>query len=441
MPTTMLDARDRDLIAARDRELPISAEHVSQASRPSALRITDLRVACLDKVPFKSTIIRIETNQGLVGWGEVRDQASATYALMLKSRIIGENPCNLDRILRKIRQFGGHGRLGGGVSGVEMALMDLAGKAYGVPAYALMGGQFRDRIKCYADTPGERDPHRMAERLKGRLDAGYTMLKMDVGVDLLDEVPNALVGQSGAMIDRFTPHPFTALQISQAGVDHLVDYVRTVRAEVGYDVPIAVDHIGHVDLKSCIRIAQALEPFGLAWLEDLIPWQYTEQWKKLTDSTTTPTATGEDIYLAEGFRPLLDAGAVDVVHPDPATAGGLVETKRIGDLAEEYGVPMALHLAASPVATMACVQIAAATYNFLALEHHGADVEYWSDLVLGFDGPIIAGGYIQVPDKPGLGFDDVNLDLMRECLDQSNPIFFDDSSVWDSDVALDRTWG
>ena len=422
-------------------EIPISAQHVSQASRPSALRITDMRVACLDKVPFKSTIIRIETNQGLVGWGEVRDQASATYALMLKSRILGETPCNIDRIFRKIRQFGNHGRLGGGVSGIEMALLDLAGKAYGVPAYALMGGRFRDRIKCYADTPDERDPHRMAQRLKERVAAGYTMLKMDVGVDLLDGEPGTLVGRSDAIVDRFTPHPFTALQVSRAGVDHLAEYVRTVRAEVGYEVPIAVDHIGHVDLKSCIRIAQALEPFDLAWLEDMIPWQYTEQWKKLTSATTTPTCTGEDIYLAENFRPLLDAGAVDVVHPDPATAGGIVETKRIGDLAEEYGVPMALHLAASPIATMASVHIAAATFNFLALEHHAADIEYWSDLVVGLDNPVIQNGYIEVPETPGLGFDDVNLELMRECIDQSRPIFFEETSAWDTDRALDRTWG
>ena len=420
---------------------PISEEYVSQGSRPSALRITDMRVACLDKVPFKSTIIKIETNQGLVGWGEVRDQASASYALMLKSRILGENPCNLDRVFRKIRQFGNHGRLGGGVSGIEMALMDLAGKAYGVPAYALMGGRFRDRIKCYADTPDERDPYRMAERLQGRIDAGYSMLKMDVGVDLLYDVPGSLVGLTHAVVDRFTPHPFTGLQVSRSGVDHLVDYVRTVRAQIGDDIPIAVDHVGHVDLKSCIRIAQALEPFDLAWLEDLVPWQYTDQWAKLTRATTTPTCTGEDIYLAENFRPLLDAGAVDVVHPDPATAGGMVETKRIGDLAEEYGVPMALHLAASPIATMASVHLAAATFNFLALEHHAADIDYWSDLVTGMDTPIIQDGYITVPDKPGLGFDDVNLELMRSCIDESRPFFFEDTSDWNTDRALDRTWG
>lgn len=433
-PTTMPELERGDTV--------ISEEHVGQNSRPSALRITDMRIACLNNVPFESTIIRIDTNQGIVGWGEVRDQASATYALMLKSRIIGENPCNIDRLFRKIRQFGGHGRLGGGVSGVEMALLDLAGKAYGVPAYALMGGQFRNQIKCYADTPDERDPQLMAERLKSRIEAGYTMLKMDVGVDLLIGQPGMLVGEGGATIDRFTPHPFTGVQVSSAGIDYLVDYVRQVRDAVGYEVSIAVDHIGHTDINSCIRIAQALEPFGIAWLEDLVPWQYVSQWRRLTESTTIPTCTGEDIYLADGFRPLLDAGAIDVVHPDPATAGGMLETKRVGDLAEQYGVPMALHLAASPIATLASAHLAAATFNFLALEHHAADVPYWSDLVLGFDGPIIQNGHITLTEKPGLGFDDVNLELMRECLDPLRPIFFDDDTDdWTYDRALDRNWG
>ncbi len=179
----------------------ISEEYVSTGSRPSDLRITDVRVANLDGVPFRSSIIRIDTNQGLVGWGEVRDQASATYALMLKSRIVGENPCNLDKVFRKIKQFGYHGRQGGGVSGIEMALMDLAGKAYGVPAYALVGGKFRDTVRCYADTPSLLDPNEMGERLLERKKRGFTMLKMDVGISLLWDVPGTLVAPPGARED------------------------------------------------------------------------------------------------------------------------------------------------------------------------------------------------------------------------------------------------
>jgi L-alanine-DL-glutamate epimerase-like enolase superfamily enzyme len=418
----------------------ISEEHVSTASRPSALRITNLRVANLHGVPFHSSIIRIDTNQGLVGYGEVRDGASASYALMLKSRVVGENPCNLDKIFRKIKQFGHHGRQGGGVSGIEMALMDLAGKAYGVPAYALIGGRFRDRVRCYADTPSVPDPHQMGERLLQRRRRGFTMLKMDVGIRLLWDVPGALIAPPGAREDTTTMHPFTGIQVTPRGVDHLAEYVATVRSVVGDDIALAADHFGHIALDSCIRIARALEPFTLAWIEDLIPWQYTDQWRQLTEAVAVPTCTGEDIYLLEGFKPLLDSGAVRVVHPDPATSGGIAETKRLGDYAQERGVAMALHLAASPIATMACVHLAAATENFLALEHHAADVPFWSELVTGLPRPLIQDGFITVPDTPGLGFAGIDEELFHRHLDPRCPVFFTETTAWDAESSHDRLW-
>jgi L-alanine-DL-glutamate epimerase-like enolase superfamily enzyme len=418
----------------------ITEEHVSTSSRPSDLRITDLRVANLTGVPFRSSIIRIDTNQGLAGYGEVRDQASATYALMLKSRLVGENPCNVGKIFRKIKQFGHHGRQGGGVSGVEMALTDLAGKAYGVPAHALLGGKFRDRIRCYADTPSLPDPHAMGARLLERGNRGFTMLKMDVGVDLLWDVPGALIAPPGAREDLATMHPFTGIQVTAKGIDHLASYVDTVRSVVGYDVALAADHFGHIALDSCIRIGRALEPFTLAWIEDLIPWQFTDQWRQLTEAVAVPTCTGEDIYLTEGFKPLLDAGAIRVVHPDPATSGGIAETKRLGDYAQERGVGMALHLAASPIATMACVHLAAATENFLALEHHAADVDFWSDLVTDLPRPLIQDGSIAVPETPGLGFGDINEELFRRQLDPRDPVYFADSGHWDGESSHDRLW-
>jgi L-alanine-DL-glutamate epimerase-like enolase superfamily enzyme len=418
----------------------VTEEHVSTASRPSALRITDLRVANLHGVPFRSSIIRIETNQGLVGYGEVRDQASATYALMLKSRLVGENPCNVDKVFRKIKQFGFHARQGGGVSGVEMALMDLAGKAYGVPAYALVGGQFRDSIRCYADTPSVPDPHEMGQRLLERKQRGFTMLKMDLGVNLLWDVPGTLIAPPGARETTTVMHPFSGIQVTAKGVDHLASYVETVRGVIGYDVALAADHFGHIALDSCIRIGRALEPFTLAWIEDLIPWQFTDQWRQLTEAVAVPTCTGEDIYLTEGFKPLLDAGAVRVIHPDPATSGGITETKRLGDYAQERGVAMALHLAASPIATMACVHLAAATENFLALEHHAADVPFWSDLVTDLPRPLIRDGHIAVPDTPGLGFGDINEELFMAQLDPRDPVFFAESAHWDTESSHDRLW-
>ena len=413
---------------------------INTRTRSSELRITDLRVANLNGVPFRSSIVRIDTNQGITGYGEVRDGASKTYALMLKHRLVGENPCNVDKLSRMVKQFGHHGRQGGGVSGVEMALMDLAGKAYDVPVYALMGGKFRDRVLCYADTPSCESPNQMAERLVERRERGYKWLKMDVGTNLLWDVPGALIAPPGARDDNTTMHPFTGIQVTSRGIERLVDYVATVRATLGYDIPLAIDHLGHMGLDSCLRLGHAFEPFTLAWIEDLLPWQLTEQWKQLTARINTPTCTGEDIYLKENFRPLLEQGAVRVVHPDPATAGGIVETKKIGDLAQEHGVPMALHLAASPIATLASVHIGVATENFLVLEHHAADVAHWDELVTGLDIPLVQDGYISVPEAPGLGFADINEELFRQFLDPSDPAFFAETSTWDKEVSHDRLW-
>lgn len=415
-------------------------DHVSQGSRPSDLKITDLRIATLVGVPFRSSIIRIDTNQGITGYGEVRDGASKVYALMLKRQLLGENPCNVDKLFRKIKQFGHHGRQGGGVCGVEMALMDLAGKAYGVPAYQLAGGKFRDKVLCYADTPGSRDPKEMGERLRERRERGYQFLKMDVGIGLLRDVEGALIAPPGALESRDVMHPFTGIQVTPVGIEALVEYVSVVRSVVGYDVPLAVDHFGHIAIDSCIRIGQALEPFTLAWLEDMVPWQLTAQWRQLTDTLTTPTCTGEDIYLAENFKPLLENQAIRVVHPDPATSGGILETKKLGDLAQEHGVAMALHMAATPIATLAAAHIGAATENFLVLEHHAADIPWWSDLITGLPSPLVEDGHITVPDKPGLGFDDINEDLIREHLDPADQGFFADTSDWDAERVNDRLW-
>ena len=180
---------------------PASLEqNVNTNSRPSDLRITDMVTITLSGLPMSPcTIIRIDTNQGISGYGEVRDGASKTYALMLKSRIVGENPCNIDKIFRKIKQFGFHARQGGGVCAVEMALFDLAGKAYGVPAYQLAGGKFRDKILCYADTPSRKDPGEMVEQLKIRLGQGYKFLKMDVGIDLVSDIPGTINAPPGMM--------------------------------------------------------------------------------------------------------------------------------------------------------------------------------------------------------------------------------------------------
>ncbi|MCU0502567.1 MAG: mandelate racemase/muconate lactonizing enzyme family protein [Anaerolineae bacterium] len=410
-------------------------------SHPSQLRITDMRIANIVGAPFRATIIRIDTNQGLSGYGEVRDGASATFALLLKSRILGENPCNVDRIFRRIKQFGHHARQAGGVTAVEMALMDLAGRAYGVPAYQLAGGKFRDRVLCYCDTPTEQDGTAMGRRLLERMGHGYRFLKMDVGIGLLEGIPGTLIAPPGMLQTREIQHPFAGIQVTEKGIGVLSDYVAAVREVIGAEVPLAADHFGHIGLESCIRIGQALDRFTLAWYEDMIPWQYTDQYVALSRAVRTPICTGEDIYLKEGFKPLLEARGVAVIHPDLATSGGILETKKIGDLAQEHGVAMAMHMAASPIATLASVHCAAATENFLVLENHASDVPWWDDLVTGLPRPLVQDGHIAVPETPGLGFTGINEALLREHLDPSAPIFFDTSTdQWNSERSWDRLW-
>jgi len=171
-------------------------KNVNTNSSPSELKITDLRVATVVKAPFSCPIIRIDTNQGVYGLGEVRDGASPTYALMLKSRIAGENPLEIDRIFRKIKQFGGHARQAGGVCAIEMALWDIAGKVYNAPVYAMLGGKFRDKIRVYADTTESKDPRIYAQRMKERKEVkGLTWLKMDLGVDLVSDKPGTVTAR------------------------------------------------------------------------------------------------------------------------------------------------------------------------------------------------------------------------------------------------------
>ena len=226
---------------------------------------------------------------------------------------------------------------------------------------------------------------------------GYTFLKMDVGINLL-------AGQQGVITaplgfnwsgDRMTPHPFTAIQLTDKAIEHLVEYVAAVREAIGYSVPLAADHFGHFSVNDAIRLGRALMPYQLAWLEDLVPWQYTELWKQITSAIEVPTLTGEDIYLKEEFIKLIDAHAVDLVHPDLASAGGILETKKIGDYAEERGVGMAMHFAGTPISFMANVHCAAATQNVIALEHHGIDVPWWEDIVTGLEKPLVKAGFVR----------------------------------------------
>jgi L-alanine-DL-glutamate epimerase-like enolase superfamily enzyme len=415
--------------------------NVKRASEPSALKITDLRVAIVEKAPMTCPIIRLDTNQGISGYGEVRDGASDTYALFLKSRLLGENPCHVDMVFRKIKQFGGPARQAGGVCGIEMACMDLAGKAWGVPAWQMLGGRFRDRVRLYADTTETDDPQEQGRRLKERMDRGITFLKQDFGINLLHDKPGMLSKPVGLTFSasQSIMHPFTGIEITDKGVAFLSDWIAAIREVIGMEVPLASDHYGHIGVNSCIRLARAMERHQMAWMEDMVPWQFGQLLKEIKDQVNVPILTGEDIYLKEPFVELIRMGAVDMIHPDLASSGGLIETKKIGDVAQEHGVAMAMHFAGTPVSFMANVHCAAATENFVALEHHSLDVPWWEQLVTTGDGkPLVDRGFALVPDSPGLGIE-LNETAVRQHLRPGSG-YFDATPQWDKERSWDRTW-
>jgi L-alanine-DL-glutamate epimerase-like enolase superfamily enzyme len=417
---------------------------VNSNSSPSTLKITDLRVATIAKPgPSPCPIIRVDTNQGVCGLGEVRDGASPTYALFLKSRIVGENPLQLDKIFRKIKQFGGHARQGGGVSAIEMALWDIAGKVYNVPVYAMLGGgKFRDKIRVYADTTESKDPRIYAQRMKERKEVmGLSWLKMDLGVEMVSDTPGTVTEPANLAEweQNQAEHPFIAMEVTDKGIGMLEEYVAAVRDAVGMEIPLSMDHLGHLGVKSIIRLGKAYEKYNLSWIEDVIPWTYTDLLKEISDQSPTPILTGEDIYLKEPFRVLCERHAVSKIHPDLATAGGILETHKIGDMAEEYGVPMAMHFAGTPVGCMANVHCAAATRNFLALENHSLDVPWWSSLAAEYTKTAMVNhGWIEVPDRPGLGVT-LNEDVVRQHLAPGNG-YFEPTSEWDHEHSWDRLW-
>ncbi len=233
-------------------------------------------------------------------------------------------------------------------------------------------------------------------------------------------------------------HMFTGLELTDKGIGLMSDYLAQVRETIGYDVPLSTDHFGHFGINSAIRLGKAFQKFNLAWMEDIIPWQNTELLKKITDAIDVPTCTGEDIYLKEGFINLAKEHAVDILHPDIATSGGILETHKIGDAIQEYGVPMALHMANSPVSAYASVHVAAATENFLVLENHSVDVPTWGDIVDGVEKPIINKGYITVPEGPGLGFK-LNEEQIKKQLRE--PGYFEPTPQWDNKERInDRLW-
>ncbi len=435
--------------------------------KASDLKITDIRFADIDGLPKHMILIKVFTNSDIVGYGEVRDASSATYAKMFKSRLVGENPLNVEKLFERIKQFGGHSRQGGGVSGIEIALLDIVGKFYKIPVYQLLGGKYRDKVRIYCDTDvdGKHTGRDMGKALKRRMEDGFTYLKMDLGIEMLLDEPGALNAPAGMLEDIKTysmkaichqsgsidkslmfgknyeiftiPHYATGIHITEKGLDILEEYVREVREEIGYEIPLAIDHFGHVAIEDAIRFAKRLEKYNIAWMEDLAPWMLTEHYRKFAENSCVPLCTGEDIYLAENFEPLLQAG-VNVVHPDALTIGGLYQLKKLGALCEKYGVAMALHMAESPIGFMAAVHAAAALKNVLAVEFHSVDHPEWYELVE--PNIKLENGFFAVPDTPGLGIDSLCEEMIERFAKKDCPEPWASTDEWNGEWANDRTW-
>jgi L-alanine-DL-glutamate epimerase-like enolase superfamily enzyme len=388
-------------------------------SSPSDLKITDIRGVTIAS-NYDYPIIRIDTNQDVYGLGEVFCNDMISQALLLKPFVVGRNPLEIDAILTGasstgsgigggggylgagIRRFASQGSSSSGYSAIDIALHDLAGKVYGVPAWRLLGDKLRDRLLIYCDTTGISDPRIYGERMRRRQrDGGFQFFKMDLYTTMVADKKDAVDARGVA---------------TDLGLKYMCQIIQGVRDGIGWEPPLAADHFGRLTVKDAIRYARAFEPYHLAWAEDLISALDWRGFREITHATTTPTCTGENLFGLEGFKPLIDNDAVNILHPDVTDSGGMIECKRIADYAASSNVPCAVHMANSPLGQLASAHFAATIPNFMVLEYHAVDIPWWQDLVTGVKKPIIEhGGYQTVPDTPGLGVE-LNEAVVKEHL-------------------------
>jgi galactonate dehydratase len=367
------------------------------------LKVTDIRTAEIKGHGY-STYVRIFTDEGLIGYGECIHGGAGCPAMVhaLKRFIIGEDPLDVDMLFEKMRR----GRLFDGamagstvtsMSGIEIALWDLAGKALGVPVYRLLGGKFRDSVRLYCDSHAGKEfsPESYAQRASEAVALGFDAIKFD-----LDET------RAGFRNDRWNWHA------SNAEIDWMIERVSAVREAVGPKIDLAIDLHGRYDIASGIAIARAMEPFRLLWLEDPVPPENENAMREVKRASPIPLCAGENLYLRWGFRELLETQAVDFIMPDIPKCGGLAESRKIANMAEVYYVPLAAHNVCGPLGTMASAHFCASIPNFLIMEWHWMDYADWNDLTLQ-DQPVIQNGHVVLTDKPGFGHE-VNDEIARQ---------------------------
>ena len=390
-------------------------EQTPKLSSPSNLRITDIKCSYIRA--GHGLFVKIYTNQDIVGHGEGVDATPGTYHLvkLFGKRLKGKSPLNVHRLFEDIRRRGFFEGAQSGIyiavlTAVETALWDLAGKSLGLPVYQLLGGRFRDKIRVYMDTALYQsklpDPEDFANAAKEAVDMGYTAVKFD-----LDQANDP---------NKYDHYNWTA---SPAEIDRMYNQMAAAREAVGPTIDICADMHGRYDAISGEKVAKILEPLNLMWLEEPIPAENTDAYKKITESTSTPICAGENHYLAHGFRPLLEAGAVDIIMPDLQKAGGLGEGQRIANLANLYYVPFAPHMVASFLGAMASCHVCSSVPNFMVLEWqiYFHKNPMFKEIVT-FDGPMTENGFITLSEKPGIGVE-INEEGMRKYAEKDVPFF------------------
>lgn len=348
--------------------------------------------------------VKIETDAGITGLGECVHGGTAAIALIhqLRPDLIGRDPFQIDAIFEDLRrryvfEGGFAGAFITALTGIEIALWDLKGKALGVPVYALLGGKFRDKIRMYADCQVEPDMDRDTIRrvVDGVLARGFTALKIDLDVGAYT---GKRVGSDDPLFDRFN---YTA---GEREHDLMVDLVERVTTAAGKGIVVAADVHTRLDVPSAIRLAHDLEPFRLMWLEEPVPPENIAAMREVKRSTTTPICAGENLYLRHGFCELITQQAVSVIMPDIPKCGGLSECRKIANLAELYYIPFAPHNVASPIGSLASAHVCVSIPNFLVLEFHWLHRDYWTTIIKEKE-DIIRDGYITLSDRPGIGLD------------------------------------
>ena len=396
------------------------------------MRITDLKCTVLGRNP----VVRIKTDQGISGLAEVESSKSylKPHVLFYKQRILGEDPTNVERVMLKIRRLGSFKPWGSAVSAIEMALWDIAGKAAGLPVYKLLGGKVRDRVRVYNGAVrfemtgfSPQDYGENMAKMKAAKE-GFTIIKQGVGFHsrMPSQVPDFFYGEG----DSTGFHPNRGL-LTERGLKHVIACVEAMKGVLGDEIGLALDCGPGWMVPDAIRLAKALEPLNVMWLEDLItgdyvPYVSADVYREVTRSTSTPIHTGEQIYLRQNFKELIEKHAVNILGPDPCDVGGIAELKWVAEYADLHGILMAPHGTGDGLIGLAALVQVSATLpqNYIAFEYPVGRPEWWYDIVEGLPDPIVEDGFIEVWDKPGMGIE-LNERAAKKYLPEGDADFFD----------------